>query len=41
VASGDEHAIKMTEACLREYRIAPAPVFAAAAADVSGRLRAR
>lgn len=39
VASGDEHAIKMTEACLREYRISANPVFAAAAADVSQRLR--
>lgn len=38
VAAVDEHAIKMTEACLREYRIAPDPVFAAAAADVSARL---
>jgi len=41
VASGDEHAIKMTEACLREYRISPDPVYVAAAADVSARLRAR
>jgi hypothetical protein len=39
VASADEHAIKMSEACLREYRITPDPVFAAAAADVSQRLR--
>ena len=39
VAAGDEHAIKMTEACLREYRVTPDPVFAAAAADVSQRLR--
>ena len=39
VAARDEHAIKMTEACLREYRITPDPVFVAAAADVSARLR--
>lgn len=38
VASGDEHAIKLTEACLREYRISPDPVYVAAAADVSARL---
>lgn len=31
VASGDEHAIKFTEACLREYAINPKPVYLAAA----------
>ncbi|MEO6397158.1 MAG: questin oxidase family protein [Tepidiformaceae bacterium] len=40
VASGDEHAIKFTEACLREHRISPNPIYLAAAADVSARLRA-
>ena len=38
VAAGDEHGIKMTEACLREWRISPDPVYVAAAADVSVRL---
>lgn len=41
VASADEHAIKFTEACLREHRLNPEPVFLAAAADVSARLRLR
>ncbi len=40
VASGDEHAIKFTEACLREHRIRPNAIYLAAAADVSARLRA-
>ena len=40
VANGDEHAIKFTEACLREYELNPAPVYLAAAADVSERLAA-
>jgi hypothetical protein len=40
VAARDEHAIKFTEACLREYRISADPVFLAAAADVTVRLRA-
>lgn len=31
VAGGDEHAIKMTEACLREHTLAPEPAFPAAA----------
>jgi hypothetical protein len=39
VAARDEHAIKMTEACLREDRILPDPVYRAAAADVCRRLR--
>lgn len=38
MANGDEHAIKFTEACLREYGLNPAPVYLAAAADVSERL---
>ena len=40
VANGDEHAIKFTEACLREYGLNPSPVYLAAAADVSERLAA-
>ena len=39
VASGDEHAIKLTEACLREHAIAPDPAYLAAAADACDRLR--
>jgi hypothetical protein len=39
VATGDEHAIKFTEACLREYALHPQPVYLAAARDASGRLR--
>jgi len=31
IASGDEHAIKFTEACLREHAIAPSPAYPAAA----------
>jgi hypothetical protein len=31
VANGDEHAIKFTEACLREYAFNPSPVYLAAA----------
>jgi len=41
VAAGDEHAIKMTEACYREHNLFPDPVYLAAAADVTQRLRAR
>lgn len=33
VASGDEHAIKLTEACLREYALNPRPVYLRAARD--------
>jgi questin oxidase-like protein len=33
VATGDEHAIKFTEACLREHALDPSPVFLTAAAD--------
>lgn len=38
VASGDEHAIKFVEACLREDAIQPAPVYRAAAGDAVTRL---
>jgi hypothetical protein len=38
VRTGDEHAIKFTEACLREHAIAPRPVFLAAALDATKRL---
>jgi hypothetical protein len=38
LATGDEHAIKFVEACLREDAIRPAPVFHAAARDAIGRL---
>src|SRR5262249_21386191 len=40
LASGDEHAIKMTEACLREFAIMPHPAFLLAAGDVCRRLHA-
>ncbi len=39
VANGDEHAIKFTEACLREHAILPRPVFLEAARDATARLR--
>lgn len=38
VASGDAHAIKLTEACVREARRADAAVFVAAALDATARL---
>lgn len=38
VANGDEHAIKLTEACLREDALRPRPVFRLAAADAIARL---
>jgi hypothetical protein len=38
VTGGDEHAIKFTEACLREYTVNPKPVYLAAAFDVVNRL---
>lgn len=38
VATGDEHAFKFTEACLREHALAPHPVFLAAALDATERL---
>ena len=37
VFSGDEHAIKFTEACLREYALKPDPAFLAGPLDISGR----
>jgi hypothetical protein len=40
VAARDEHAIKFTEACLREHALTPDPAFLAAAEDVVVRLRA-
>ncbi|HEY6537794.1 MAG TPA: hypothetical protein VI138_01990 [Candidatus Dormibacteraeota bacterium] len=40
VASGDAHAIKLTEACLREDALAPAPAYLVAATDVGTRLGA-
>jgi hypothetical protein len=36
--NGDEHAIKMTEACLREDAVAPRAVYLRAARDACGRL---
>jgi len=38
VANGDEHAIKLAEACLREDQIRPRPVFRLAAQDALARL---
>jgi hypothetical protein len=38
VATGDEHAIKFTEACLREHAVRPQPIYLAAAADAVERL---
>ena len=38
IASGDEHAIKFTEACLREYARNPKPVYLHAARDGVSRL---
>ncbi len=37
VASQDEHAIKFTEACLREFALNPRPVYLQAARDAVGR----
>ena len=39
VATDDEHAIKFTEACLREHALNPQPVYLAAALDASARLQ--
>ncbi len=36
VATGDEHAIKFAEACLREHALNPKPVYLAAARHASG-----
>lgn len=41
VATGDEHVIKMIEACLRQYRLTPEPVLLNAAALSIDRLRPR
>jgi hypothetical protein len=38
VATGDEHAIKFTEACLREHAVNPDPIYLIAARDATGRL---
>jgi hypothetical protein len=38
VANGDEHVIKLTEACLREHARSPRPVYLLAAQDVLTRL---
>jgi hypothetical protein len=38
LATGDEHAIKFTEACFRENAIRPSPIYARAAADGVARL---
>jgi hypothetical protein len=38
VATGDEHAIKFTEACLREHALDPKPVYLEAARDAVTRL---
>jgi hypothetical protein len=38
VATGDEHAIKFTEACLREHAASPRPIYLAAAWDAVERL---
>jgi hypothetical protein len=40
VASGDEHAIKLTAACLGEHALVADPAYLAVALDVGGRLRA-
>jgi hypothetical protein len=40
VAARDEHAIKFTEACLREYTLHPDAIYIDAARDVVRRLRA-
>ena len=39
IESGDEHAIKFTEVCLREYALNPRPEYLAAAHHASGLLR--
>ena len=38
LATGDEHSIKFTEACFREYALNPKPVYILAAMDGVGRL---
>ena len=39
VATGDEHAIKFTEACLREHALNPKPVYLLAARHATDYLR--
>jgi questin oxidase-like protein len=39
VANGDEHAIKFTEACLREHALKPSPAYLAAARHATATLR--
>ncbi len=39
VATRDEHAIKFTDACLREYALTPDPAFLLAASDYANRAR--
>jgi hypothetical protein len=41
IATGDVHAIKFVEVCLREYRANPKPIYLVAALDGSDRLGAR
>lgn len=41
IATRDEHAIKMTEACLREWALRPSPAYLAAAQRASALLRPR
>ena len=36
IANGDEHAIKLTEACLREFALNPSPAYLAAARHAIG-----
>jgi hypothetical protein len=38
VANGDEHAIKLAEACLREDKLSARPVYRLAAQDALSRL---
>ena len=38
IATGDEHSIKFTEACFREYALNPKPVYILAAMDGVSRL---
>jgi hypothetical protein len=38
VGTGDEHAIKFTEVCIREFKVAPNPIYIAAAWDAISRL---
>ena len=41
VATGDEHAIKFAEACLREHALNPQPLYLAAARDAAEKLAGR